>query len=449
MCSQNRNSTVSCVARIESSSKSLSVVVIFFILTVSGAQEAGKTYSTFRGDYLGQGTTGGKPEPFVPEIFSPWGDYGYHVVTPVFFSSDNRELFFSEQKLPAVEGRGCSILYMQQVGGLWTQPQKVSFSGGWSDKVTFLSPDGKRVHFNSARPVSGHGSPKDYDIWQVMKKGGKWSEPVRFGNPINTEYDDLGGLMTRNRAIYFSSNRPGGMGGFDIYVAQQVGGDFIESNLGQDINTKADEYVVYIAQDESFVIFCRDNTLDTMNSGLYVSYNDAPGQWTSAKSMGDHISSARAATVSPDGKYLFLLGCGEGICWLTTDIIEYLKTEDLEISKMLLNAVADEDMPRAVRLYHELKKKHAAYIDLNEYLLNQKGQDLLEAGQLTEAITLFKINIALFPDSWNVHDSMGEAYFQAGSTDLAMQSYERSLELNPNNKHAIRALERIRAILHD
>ncbi len=424
-------------------------MIVIFILSMLGAQDVGEGFPTFRGNYLGQETPGRKPEPFVPDIFSPWGAYGYHLVTSVYFSPDNRELFFTDQQLPVIEGRSSTIWYMQQVDGNWTQPTKASFSDSFSDIVTFLSPDGERIHFASTRPASGQGSPKDHDIWYVKRAGKKWSEPVRLGIPINTEYNDLGGLMTTDGAIYFSSDRPGGMAGFDIYVARLVEGGYSESNLGQCINTKANEYIVHVAPDESFIIFYRDDMVDKANSGLCVSYCDAAGAWTSAKSMGDHIMHARDATVSKDGKYLFLLGHGDGVCWLKTDIIEYLKTEDLEISNMLLNAVLYDDVSAAVRLYHELKKKHAAYIDLDEYLLNQRGHDLLEAGRLIEAIALLQVNIVLFPDSWNAHDSMGEAYYQSGRLELAIQSYEKSLELNPNNEHAIKALERIEAVLHD
>jgi len=49
-------------------------------------------------------------------------------------------------------------------------------------------------------------------------------------------------------------------------------------------------------------------------------------------------------------------------------------------------------------------------------------------------------DVELFPESFNPHDSLGEAYMTAGETELAIQSYARSLELNPENTNAVRQL---------
>jgi len=46
------------------------------------------------------------------------------------------------------------------------------------------------------------------------------------------------------------------------------------------------------------------------------------------------------------------------------------------------------------------------------------------------------MNVELFPQAWNVYDSLAEAYASKGKTELAIQNYERSLELNPENQNA-------------
>ncbi len=82
---------------------------------------------------------------------------------------------------------------------------------------------------------------------------------------------------------------------------------------------------------------------------------------------------------------------------------------------------------------------------VNEDALNQLGYQFLGAGQVAESIEVFKINVEAFPDSFNVHDSLGEAYMEHGDRELAIRSYERSLEINPDNTNGVRMLERIRA----
>jgi tetratricopeptide (TPR) repeat protein len=71
---------------------------------------------------------------------------------------------------------------------------------------------------------------------------------------------------------------------------------------------------------------------------------------------------------------------------------------------------------------------HAAEIDLNT-----AGYDLLAAKKVKEAIEVFKMNVKLHPESWNVYDSLGEAYAAAGDNKNAIANYEKSIQLNPHN----------------
>ena len=57
---------------------------------------------------------------------------------------------------------------------------------------------------------------------------------------------------------------------------------------------------------------------------------------------------------------------------------------------------------------------------------------------------MFKVNVHLYPQSWNAYDSLGEAYAAAGQKDLAIHNYERSLSLNPKNEAGTAALAKLR-----
>jgi len=70
---------------------------------------------------------------------------------------------------------------------------------------------------------------------------------------------------------------------------------------------------------------------------------------------------------------------------------------------------------------------------VNEYEINELGYKYLAEREYEEAITVFKINIEFFPESWNCYDSLGEAYHAAGDTENAISSYETSIKLNPEN----------------
>jgi len=426
---------------------------LFFCLLVSfnptflSAQQENEEFMDLWGEHFGQPPPGRMPEPFVPELFSVWGDYGFYLYTSVYFSPDNKALFFTNQTRPVVTGRSCSIWHTHQINGHWIKPEKTGFSSEYSDQGAFYSYDGEAAYFASTRPLNERGQAKDFDIWCVRKNEQDWSRPQRLHYPINTMHNDVWAVVAGEGILYFSSDRPGGKGGFDIYYTSSVNGDYQEpTNLGDSVNTDADECVSYVAPDETFMILRRTSMKDVSENGLYVSYQTAGGLWTKAKYMGDHINphNAYGASVSPGGDYLFLLCQGDGICWLRADIIEYLRNENLNVSEELLRVLSQKGMDEALATYYKLQKRHADYIDVNEYLLNQRGHQFLDAERFAEAIGLFKIVVALFPDSWNAFDSLGEAYWKDRQTELAVQSYERSLELNPRNKNAADMLNMIR-----
>ena len=82
--------------------------------------------------------------------------------------------------------------------------------------------------------------------------------------------------------------------------------------------------------------------------------------------------------------------------------------------------------------------------DAIENGINSAGYGLLEAGKPQDAIEVLKMNVRLYPKSWNAYDSLGEAYAAAGQKDLAIQNYEKSLELNPKNESGRAALAKLR-----
>jgi tetratricopeptide (TPR) repeat protein len=75
--------------------------------------------------------------------------------------------------------------------------------------------------------------------------------------------------------------------------------------------------------------------------------------------------------------------------------------------------------------------------------INQAGYDLLNLGLVDEAIQVFTHNTEAYPDSWNTWDSLAEAYYRKGDNELAIEYYEKSLEVNPNNGNAKMMLKEI------
>jgi len=80
----------------------------------------------------------------------------------------------------------------------------------------------------------------------------------------------------------------------------------------------------------------------------------------------------------------------------------------------------------------------------DEYLINGFGYELLGTGKVSEAIEIFKFNVELFPESFNVYDSLGEAFMKNGDTKMAIENYKKSLELNPENNNAKEMLKKLK-----
>ena len=104
------------------------------------------------------------------------------------------------------------------------------------------------------------------------------------------------------------------------------------------------------------------------------------------------------------------------------------------IAGTLLRTIMEKAIASAVEQYHTLKKEHPDAYDFSEGELNVLGYQLLEAGQNTEALEIFKLNAEAYPESWNVHDSLGEAYLVNGDRDKAVECHQRSLQLNPDQQ---------------
>ncbi len=78
-----------------------------------------------------------------------------------------------------------------------------------------------------------------------------------------------------------------------------------------------------------------------------------------------------------------------------------------------------------------------------ESMLNTVGYDLLRGQRVDEAIVIFQLNTALYPDAFNTYDSLGEAYFEKGDYRRSLENYRRSTRLNPDNANGYLMIDRV------
>ena len=79
-----------------------------------------------------------------------------------------------------------------------------------------------------------------------------------------------------------------------------------------------------------------------------------------------------------------------------------------------------------------------------ESTLNALGYDLLRGQRVDEAIVIFQLNTAMYPNASNTYDSLGEAYFEKGDYSRALSNYRTSVRLNPDNTNGHVMIERIK-----
>lgn len=92
------------------------------------------------------------------------------------------------------------------------------------------------------------------------------------------------------------------------------------------------------------------------------------------------------------------------------------------------------------RAYHAFKSDASTSWIPTERDVNALGYRLLHDHNVALALQLFRLNAESYPESANVHDSLGEAYLQAGDKERARVSYQRAVELNPGNDNARKIL---------
>jgi Tol biopolymer transport system component len=223
------------------------------------------------------------------------------------FSPDGKELYWS---IALPQQNGGVIMTSKLVNGKWTSPEIAPFSGQYTDWDPFFTPDGKKILFVSNRPNgTEQKGPPDFDIWAVTRTASGWSAPENIGAPVNSPRPEFYPSIAADGTLYFSANREGRPGAFDIFRSKLVDGKYTEpENLGPNVNGPGPEIDNYIAPDQSFIVFNASGRPDDLGRGdLYISFNEN-GQWTPAKHLPAPINtSAReyCPIGSPDGQYLY------------------------------------------------------------------------------------------------------------------------------------------------
>ncbi|MFT3981885.1 MAG: OmpA family protein [Ferruginibacter sp.] len=228
----------------------------------------------------------------------------------------------------------------ENVNGKWSKAQPVGgkINTNFNEGAQSISQDGDLFIFTGCNYPEGEGSCDLYIAYKT--KNGSWTEPQNMGTTINTEFwESSPSLSPDKRQLYFSSNRPGGLGGKDIWVStrQSNGRWGAPENLGPLINTKADEGCPFIHADNQTLYFNSNGHEGYGMTDLFLSRKKADASWDTAVNLGypiNTIDDEGSLIVSSDGKTAYFASDGMDTKG-GLDLFTFQLREDIQADKTL------------------------------------------------------------------------------------------------------------------
>lgn len=227
------------------------------------------------------------------KINSEFPDYA-----PIFPDNESFLVFTSRRKGTTGDKKDATdehfyedvyIAYKNDKG--WKAPQNIGrkINTKYHDASISLSHDGNYLFLYKDR--------RDGDIYvsEIDKSDSTWKKPKSIGRNINSKYRETSITMTQgNDTVYFSSDRPGGFGGLDIYmsVKNEKGKWGKATNLGSKINTPYDEDSPYIMPDGNLLYFSSEGHTSMGGFDIFFIKKSKEGKWGQVYNMGYPINTS-------------------------------------------------------------------------------------------------------------------------------------------------------------
>ena len=195
--------------------------------------------------------------------------------------------------------QGWRILRAPCSEGGWGTPEPAPFSGPGVEADPVFAENGRRIWFISSRPDPPAKTAGDLDIWTAERgRGGAWGAPARLPAPVNSPGAEWFPRPDRAGNLYFGSDRPGGHGATDIYIARRAGnGGWTVENVGGEVSTAGNEYEFEPALGGGFAVQMADGLLFRIES-------DGAGWGRRTPLLADAEGFHVGPSLSPSGRTL-------------------------------------------------------------------------------------------------------------------------------------------------
>ncbi|MBG9374883.1 PD40 domain-containing protein [Panacibacter sp. DH6] len=237
-----------------------------------------------------------------------------------------------------------------------------------------ISQDGEWLVFAGNFGQEGFGN---FDIYISYNTPQGWSTPVNLGANINTEFwESSPSLSPDKNALYFSSNRPGGSGGKDLYVSYRSANGRWQpaQNLGPAVNTKGDEIEPFIHADNRSLYFTSNGLQGYGGLDIFLSRKDAGNNWQIPENLGYPINTIE------DEESIFVSSKGDVAYYASSrsdsrgglDLYRFNLRADIKPVKTLyiqgsvVDAVTKHTIPCAVELIENSTQKVISKVQTDE-----------------------------------------------------------------------------------
>ncbi len=250
--------------------------------------------------------TGPAPERLAAPL-NQFRDQYFPVLT-----ADNKSLIFTVQRNPEKLGQENEDVFISTLTaeGTFGAPQSISpnINSRENEGTATISGDGNTLVFTSCGRPGGVGN---CDLYISHRRGTQWTAPRNLGLLVNSKaWDSQPSLSADGRTLYFSSQRGGGVGGYDIYVTTLgPDGSWAQArNLGAPINTAGDDLAPFIHASGTTLYYATNGLVGLGSSDIFRAELDDKGQWGTPRNLGyplNTFANEASLFISSDNKRLY------------------------------------------------------------------------------------------------------------------------------------------------